>query len=120
MSVDLFNRMSGAKLKGNPAQQVPPMFVLKGAPDLTSRAWLGKLASSLLFEESEETGGEGPEAHDSGGGHELVVIAAEQVFGIFKESLNGIITNDKFCLTRWAELELSWWRRPLRLRDGLD
>jgi hypothetical protein len=31
--------------------------------------------------------------------------------------VNGIITNDKFCLTRWGKLQLSWWRRPLRLRD---
>jgi len=29
---------------------------------------------------------------------------------------NGIITNDKFCLSRMAELQLNWWRRPLRLR----
>ena len=34
-----------------------------------------------------------------------------------EESLNGLITNDKFCLTRRGRLALSWWRRPLRLRD---
>ena len=31
--------------------------------------------------------------------------------------LNGLITNDKFCLVRTSRLALSWWRRPLRLRD---
>ena len=31
--------------------------------------------------------------------------------------LNGMITNDKFCCTRWCQLRLSWWRRPLRLRE---
>ena len=31
--------------------------------------------------------------------------------------LNGMITNDKFCCTRWGQLQLSWWRRPLRLRS---
>ena len=31
--------------------------------------------------------------------------------------LNGMITNDKFCCTRWGTLPLSWWRRPLRLRS---
>ena len=31
--------------------------------------------------------------------------------------LNGMITNDKFCCTRWRQLQLSWWRRPLRLRS---
>jgi len=34
-----------------------------------------------------------------------------------KQHFNGIITNDKFCLTRWTQLDLSWSRRPLRLRD---
>ena len=29
---------------------------------------------------------------------------------------NGMITNDKFCCTRWDILRLSWWRRPKRLR----
>ena len=31
--------------------------------------------------------------------------------------VNGMITNDKFCCTRWGTLPLSWWRRPLRLRS---
>jgi hypothetical protein len=34
--------------------------------------------------------------------------------------LNGMITNDKFCLTRRGALELSWWRRPLRLRNAAN
>lgn len=33
---------------------------------------------------------------------------------------NGMITNDKFCCTRWSPLQLSWWRRPLRLRQEAD
>ena len=37
-------------------------------------------------------------------------------FGKAEGHLNGIITNDKFCMSRMAELQLSWWRRPLRLR----
>jgi hypothetical protein len=31
-----------------------------------------------------------------------------------------MITNDKFCCTRWSQLQLSWWRRPLRLRQESD
>jgi hypothetical protein len=31
--------------------------------------------------------------------------------------LNGLITNDKFCLSRTGRLALTWWRRALRLRD---
>jgi hypothetical protein len=34
-----------------------------------------------------------------------------------EENFNGLITNDKFCLIRTGRLVLSWWRRPLRLRD---
>src|SRR5215469_12333932 len=30
--------------------------------------------------------------------------------------LDGLLTNDKFCLTRTAVLPLSWSRQPLRLR----
>ena len=41
---------------------------------------------------------------------EMEAIVSKLVF-------NGIITNDKFCCTRWATLPLSWWRRPLRLRS---
>src|SRR4029450_7190637 len=41
---------------------------------------------------------------------------APVVFEIFEHLLNGMITNDKFCCTRWDSLRLSWWRRPKRLR----
>jgi hypothetical protein len=37
-------------------------------------------------------------------------------FEIAKHFFNGLITNDKFCLTRRGQLQLTWWRRPLRLR----
>jgi hypothetical protein len=47
----------------------------------------------------------------------LTIIQAGKLLGISKDKLNGTITNDKFCLTRWGKLQLSWWRRPLRLRD---
>jgi hypothetical protein len=46
----------------------------------------------------------------------LVIAPTERLLGDTIEILNGMITNDKFCLTRWGELQLSWWRRPLRLR----
>ena len=34
-----------------------------------------------------------------------------------EEWLDGLITNDKFCLVRTGRLALSWWRYPLRRRD---
>jgi len=37
-------------------------------------------------------------------------------FAVAEGFLNGMITNDKFCCTRWDILPLSWWRRPKRLR----
>jgi hypothetical protein len=32
--------------------------------------------------------------------------------------LDGLIASDKFCWTRYGQLRLAWWRRPLRLRRG--
>ena len=43
--------------------------------------------------------------------------AAQDTFDPAEKQLNGMITNDKFCCTRWSQLQLSWWRRPLRLRS---
>jgi hypothetical protein len=37
-------------------------------------------------------------------------------FIIQKVFFNGLITNDKFCMTRTGCLPLNWSRRPLRLR----
>ena len=33
------------------------------------------------------------------------------------KDLNGLITNDKFCMTRTRRLVLNGWRRPKRLRE---
>src|SRR3990172_2140853 len=37
-------------------------------------------------------------------------------FEIAEHFFNGLITNDKFCMTRTGQLRLNHWRRPLRLR----
>src|SRR5438876_2537663 len=50
---------------------------------------------------------------DPGGGDVHEVFQAPVLFGIPEVQLNGMITNDKFCCTRWRQLQLSWWRRPL-------
>src|SRR5574342_149052 len=52
------------------------------------------------------------------GGACLTVEEPGELFAVAEEQLNGMITNDKFCCTRWGQLQLSWWRRPLRLRCG--
>ena len=46
----------------------------------------------------------------------LAIGQAGELLGISKEKLNGLLTNDKFCLSRYGRLHLNWWRRPLRLR----
>ena len=46
--------------------------------------------------------------------HELGQM--QQILTIAESFFNGLITNDKFCLTRRGQLKLTWWRRPLRLR----
>ena len=47
---------------------------------------------------------------------DLVVVQA-QIFGRFKDLLNGLITNDKFCMSRTARLQLSHWRLPRSARQ---
>jgi hypothetical protein len=46
----------------------------------------------------------------------LVLAEPQQLLTVLEELLDGMISNDKFCCTRWGTLPLSWWRRPLRLR----
>jgi hypothetical protein len=52
--------------------------------------------------------------------HAEVVFPADQeaseVAQPREAALDGLLTNDKFCLTRTAMLPLSWSRQPLRLR----
>jgi len=43
---------------------------------------------------------------------EVIVRKGEPV----DRALNGLIASDKFCWTRYGQLRLAWWRRPLRLR----
>ena len=48
----------------------------------------------------------------------FAVVKTDFALAFFEDNLNGTITNDKFCVTRWGKLQLSWWRRPLRLRQS--
>src|SRR5687767_7948413 len=36
------------------------------------------------------------------------------------QPFNGLITNDKFCLSRTGRLTLNWWRYPLRRRADVS
>jgi hypothetical protein len=50
---------------------------------------------------------------------DLIVIQSD-VFGVFKILFNGLITNDKFCMSRTARLQLSWWRLPRSARQAIS
>ena len=50
----------------------------------------------------------------------LILPETIEGIGVANFHFNGMITNDKFCCTRWCQLQLSWWRRPLRLRQASD
>src|SRR5260221_12677330 len=47
---------------------------------------------------------------------DFVLIQSHLLAG-FKVFLNGLITNDKFCMSRTARLQLSWWRLPRSARQ---
>jgi hypothetical protein len=47
----------------------------------------------------------------------LFFVDGENLLPIRLCDRDGLITNDKFCFSRWGELHLNWWRRPLRLRN---
>jgi hypothetical protein len=51
-----------------------------------------------------------PEAH-------LIVVQAYFTLAFGEATLNGMITNDKFCVTRACVLPLSWWRCPKSRRQ---
>jgi hypothetical protein len=60
------------------------------------------------------------EQHLAGFGQALVVLGRSPVGGEpSKCSLNGLITNDKLCLTRTGQLQLRWPRARHRLRRAV-
>src|SRR5262245_12145167 len=59
-----------------------------------------------------------PPALDAGIVGDAVVGPAQIIFGVFEAILNGLVTNDKFCLSRSARLHLSHWHLPVCRRLG--
>ena len=72
----------------------------------------------LLHRQQEGAGeqGQGDVMVPAGPTTHLVLIQARLSFGGLELRLNGMIANDKCCVTRWGALALSWWRRPKSLR----
>ena len=46
-----------------------------------------------------------------------LILVQTHVFRVFKILVNGLITNDKFCMSRTARLQLSHWRLPRSARQ---
>ena len=66
----------------------------------------------------ERQGQQGQEFAEPVGMGQMGVLEVEATgFQGAEQGFNGLITNDKFCLIHTGRLALSWWRRPLRLRD---
>jgi hypothetical protein len=47
---------------------------------------------------------------------QAVVRPAQLILGLLEAVFDGLFTHDKFCLSRFGQLSLTWWRYPLRLR----
>jgi hypothetical protein len=62
--------------------------------------------------------GERDGALDGAAGAVAGLAGAQDVAGVGEGLLDGLITNGKFCCVRWVRLSLSWWHRPLRLRES--
>jgi hypothetical protein len=71
-----------------------------------------------LFEAHPDQDGTSDVIADDAGLATLAAFQAGELLRFAMKLLNGTITNDKFCVTQWGELQLSWWRRPLRLRQS--
>ena len=77
-------------------------------------------AVALLLQEDVGQHRQGPEAHDGRRAHHLILIQAQLFLAITEQNLNGLITNDKFCMSRTARLQLSWWRLPRNARQTIS
>ena len=66
--------------------------------------------------EPDEQGGGDDEGAEVGGTLLEAGGEAAELLEVVDATLNGPITNDRFCVVRRTSLWPSWWRRPLRLR----
>ena len=57
-----------------------------------------------------------PMVPDGFGTPHAILVEAQLPLTVLIERFDGMISNDKFCCTRWGVLQLSWSRRPNRLR----
>jgi hypothetical protein len=73
-----------------------------------------RCANSYQIGESHQHQGDVPVPADKAA---HLVVVQTQIFGVCKVFFNGLITNDKFCMSRTARLQLSHWRLPRSARQ---
>jgi hypothetical protein len=76
--------------------------------------WIPKEGEKESLDES----GDGEEFSAAFPGEEARALESEFGLAVADGDLNGLITNDKFCMVRSRKLKLSHWRKPLRLRQN--
>src|SRR5436305_13424207 len=82
----------GLELFMKPDKQMPPMATLDFPPSLSDgdRALPLRLQTGALFlQEDIGQHGQGPEAHDGGGTHQLILVQAQLLFAIAQEVFYG-------------------------------
>ena len=81
----------------------------------------GEQLSFVSRETAEQDAAHGEiEQHLAGFDEPLIILGQPSVGGQPTDGpLNGLITNDKFCLTRMGQLQLSWPRARHRLRRAV-
>jgi hypothetical protein len=52
-------------------------------------------------------------------GLQTEIAQSQGIFQVSVINLNGLITNDKFCMVRTGKLKLNHWRLPLKRRIGV-
>ena len=52
-------------------------------------------------------------------GLQTEIAQSQGIFQVSVIDLNGLITNDKFCMVRTGKLKLNHWRLPLKRRIGV-
>ena len=81
-------RDTGMELCEEPGDKVQAMRRLDLASDVATGQWRIVRFSTLLFEKGHQAGNQSPEAEDGLRGHELVVVTAQQVFGVLEEDFD--------------------------------
>jgi hypothetical protein len=121
---------AGASLlhQGSRVGSYPDQLLGAGEHADNGRCWLGRASlqpgaapahdvSSQAGKHDLQTDTGGRMAHPHLWWGRCRVLHVKGSLHLFVAGFNGLITNDKFCLSRTGHLTLTWSRRPVRLRE---